>query len=72
VLGEQGAVAGLGAAGDLPHGVLLSTAGDRGTAAPTSCAGAGGRAWSGRERVQGLDRYAGRAASVAVWLEWET
>jgi hypothetical protein len=46
MLSEEGAVAGLSAARDLPQGALLAAAGDRGVAAPAGCAAAGGRAGS--------------------------
>src|SRR5215216_2635769 len=72
VLGEEGVVAGLGTAGDLPQGALPVAAGDRGATAPAGPTAAGGRAGAVREVLSRLDGPAGRAASVAGWLERRT
>jgi hypothetical protein len=67
VQGEQGPVAGLGAAGDLPQDLLPVAASDNSTAAPTGCAASG---WhNGRKAVEGLDGLTGRAALISGWLE---
>ena len=68
-LGEQGAVAGLRPARDLPQGPLPAATGDRGAATPAGSAATGGRTSSDGEVVEGLDRPAGRAASVGDRLE---
>jgi hypothetical protein len=67
VLGEQGPVAGLGAAGDLPQDLLPVAASDNSTAAPAGRAAPGRLV--GRRAVEGLDGLAGRAALVSGWLE---
>jgi hypothetical protein len=67
MLGEESAVAGLGAAGDLPQDLLPVAASDRSTAAPAGCAAPGWQA--GRNAIEGLEGLAGRAALVSGWLE---
>jgi hypothetical protein len=67
LLDEESAVAGLGAAGDLPQDLPPVTASDRSATAPARCAAPGWQA--GRKAVEGLDGLAGRAALVSGWLE---
>jgi hypothetical protein len=67
LLDEESAVAGLGAAGDLPQDLPPVMASDRSATAPAGCAAPGWQA--GRKAVEGLDGLAGRAALVSGWLE---
>jgi len=67
VLGEECAVAGFGAAGDLPQDLLPVAASDSSTAAPAGYAAPGWQ--NGRRAVEGLDGLAGWAALVSGGLE---
>jgi hypothetical protein len=68
VLGEQSAVAGLGAADDLPKGPLMAAVGDHDAAALAGPAAAAGSVGNG-EVVRGLGGPADPAAPVGGWLD---
>jgi hypothetical protein len=69
MLGEQGAVAGLSAPGDLTQGPLPVAVSDRGAAALAGRTAAGWCAGAVEEVLSRLDRPAGRTASVAGRLD---
>jgi hypothetical protein len=69
MVGEQGAVAGLGLAGEQAQGALLAAAGGRGAAAPAGRAAAGGCAGYVEEVLTRPDGPTGRAPSVAGRLD---
>jgi hypothetical protein len=67
--GEEGAIAGLGAAHDLPKGALPAATSDRGATAPADRTAARGRAGGFQEVVRRLDGLTGRATSVVGRLD---
>jgi hypothetical protein len=69
MVGEQGAVAGLGLAGEQAQGALMAAAGGRGAAAPAGHAAAGGCAGYVEGVLTRPDGLTGRAPSVAGRLD---